>query len=122
MENQKDPGKPVAALVDLALESWRFQKLFGKALGKMDHADAARFANQHRFFGRKIDETLGQVGIRLVSIEGQAYDAGAAATALNVADFDPDDSVVVDMMIEPIVMGPGGVLRTGTVMLKKEDK
>ncbi len=42
-----------------------------------------------------------------------------AATALNVADFGPEDELFVDQMIEPVVMGADGVRRTGTMMLRK---
>ena len=122
MERGTDPHTATEALVNLAIESWRFQRLFAKALLKMDPADAGRFANQHRFFGRKIDENLDTVGIRLVTIEGQHFEVGAAATALNIADFGPAEAVTVDQMIEPIVMGPNGVIRAGTVMLRKEDR
>jgi hypothetical protein len=44
---------------------------------------------------------------------------GAAATALNLGDFDADDQLVIDQMIEPIVMSASGLLRTGTMMLRK---
>ncbi|WP_374545054.1 hypothetical protein [Rhodoblastus sp.] len=111
-----------AALIELAVEGWRFQKLFGRALSKLDAGEAARFTNQHRFFVRKIEHCLDTVGLRLVSIEGQAFDAGAAATALNLGDFGPDDRVVVDQMIEPIVMNENGLLRAGTVMLRKAEQ
>jgi hypothetical protein len=42
-----------------------------------------------------------------------------AATALNAEDFDPDDNLVVDQMLEPIIMGEEGLARTGTVILRK---
>lgn len=42
-----------------------------------------------------------------------------AVSALNVADFGPDDLLVVDQMVEPVVMGPEGLVRGGTVMLAK---
>src|SRR5712671_6253429 len=44
------------ALADLAIESWRFQKLFARVLGKLDAGDAMRFVNQHRYFIKRIDE------------------------------------------------------------------
>lgn len=107
------------AVVDLAIESWRFQKLFGRALAKLDAGESLRFANQHRYFVKRIEECLAGAGYQLVNIEGQAYDAGAAATALNLIDFDAADELVVDQMIEPVVMGKSGLLRPGTVMLRK---
>lgn len=108
-----------AALLDLALEGWRFQKLFTRALSKLDAGEAPRFSNQHRYFVRRIGDCLQEVGIRLVNLEGQPYDTGSAVTAINVADFEPDDNLVVDQMIEPIVMNEAGLLRPGTVTLRK---
>jgi hypothetical protein len=44
---------------------------------------------------------------------------GMAASALNIGDFGPDDALLVDQMVEPIIMGPEGLVRSGTVMLRK---
>ena len=107
------------ALIDISVESWRFAKLFGRVLAKLDAGDAPRYANQLRYFLKKVDETLDVSDMRLVNLEGQPYDPGVAASALNVADFGPDDRLVVDQMVEPIVMGSSGLVRPGTVMLRK---
>ncbi|MGO9421441.1 hypothetical protein [Roseiarcus sp.] len=122
MDEKSEPDRSFPVLVELAIEGWRFQKLFTKALAKLDPAEAARFVNQHRFFVRKIDDAVAAVGVRFVSIEGEPFDVGAAVTALNLADFGPGEQVVVDQMIEPIVMSQTGLLRTGTVILRKADQ
>jgi hypothetical protein len=44
-----------------------------------------------------------------------------AATPLNIADFGPDDTLVVEQMMEPILMGPDGVVKSGTILLKRAD-
>lgn len=119
MTEDTHPKAAESALLELALEGWRFQKLFARALAKLDAGEAPRFANQHRYFVRRIGECLQDVGIRLVSLEGQPYDTGSAVSAVNVADFEPDDELVVDQMIEPIVMNEAGLLRPGTVTLRK---
>jgi len=123
MEDPMNPNQPVSksegALLELALESWRFQRLFGRALSKLDPMEAARFTNQHRYFLGKVESCLEASGMRLVNLEGQQYDTGTAATALNIGDFGPDDTVVVAETIDPIVMNAAGLLRMGTVMLKK---
>ena len=54
-----------------------------------------------------------------MSLEGQSYDPGMAVSALNIADFGPDDVLIIDQTVEPIVMGPDGLVRGGTVMLAK---
>lgn len=42
-----------------------------------------------------------------------------AISALNISDFGPDDALVVEQMVEPVVMGPEGLVRGGTAMLAK---
>lgn len=105
-------------LIDMALESWRFAKVFGRILGRLEAAEAARYTNQMRYFLKRVDESLATVNMRIVSLEGQVYDPGMAASALNIGDFGPDDVLVVDQMVEPVIMGTAGLVKAGTVMLK----
>jgi len=105
-------------LIDISLESWRFAKLFVRLLAKLDAGEAPRYANQHRYFLKRLDEALDATGLRIVNLEGHPFDPGMAASPLNIGDFGPDDPLVVDQMVEPVLMGKDGVVRTGTVMLK----
>lgn len=109
------------SLIDIAVESWRFSRLFARVVGKLDAGEAARYVNQLRYFQRKVQESLDASGLALVNVEGQAFDAGMAASALNIGDFGPDDDLIVDQMVEPIIMGPEGLRKEGTVMLRKAD-
>ena len=70
-------------------------------------------------FQKKIEESLESSGLKLVNLEGQPYDPGMAASALNVGDFGPDDVLLVDQMVEPIIMGSLGLRKQGTIMLRK---
>ena len=106
-------------LIDLAVESWRLSRMFLRSIDVRDVRAAGRQSNQIRYFRRKLDESLSPLGLRLVDLDGQPYDVGMAATALNAADFEADDVLYVDQMMEPVVMGPNGVRRTGTMMLRK---
>ena len=107
------------SLMDVAIESWRFMRLFGKVIGKLDAGESARYVSQVRYFQRKVEDAMESSGLKLVSVEGQPYDPGVAAAALNLGDFGPDDELMVDQMIEPIVMGPNGLRKEGTIMLRK---
>lgn len=113
------PSQLERPLIEIAVESWRFAKLFHRLLAKLDAGDGARFVNQYLYYLKRLEETLAQAGLRLVNVEGHPYDPGLAATALNIADFGPDDHLLVDQMVEPIIMGSEGLIRTGTVMLRK---
>lgn len=106
-------------LISLAIESWRLCRIFQRSIDTRDIKVATRQSNQVRYFQRKLDESLAPLGLRLVVLDGEAFDTGMAATALNSADFDAEDALLVDQTMEPIVMGPNGVRRTGTVMLRK---
>lgn len=107
------------SLIELAVESWRFSKLFSRLVNKLDAGESARYVNQLRYFQKKVEDSLGEGGMKLVNIEGQLFDPGMAASALNIGDFGPDDHLVVEQMVEPIVMGSDGLKKQGTVMLKK---
>ncbi len=107
------------SLIDIAVESWRFSRLLGKVVSKLDAGESGRYINQLRYFQKKVEESLDSSGLKLVNVEGQPYDAGMAASALNLGDFGPDDVLLVDQMVEPIIMGPNGLRKQGTVMLRK---
>jgi hypothetical protein len=107
------------ALIDVSIEGWRFARIFGRLISKLDAGEAPRYANQARYFLKKIDDGLEGFGLRIVSLEGQPYDTGMAVSALNIADFGPDDILFVEQMVEPVVMGPDGLVRGGTAMLAK---
>ena len=108
-----------AALIDLAVDSWKFARLFTRVIAKLDAGEQNRYANQMRFFQRRVDAAAEVAGARLVSIEGMPFESGSAATPLNISDFEDGDQLFVDQMLEPIVMGADGVLRMGTMMLRK---
>jgi hypothetical protein len=107
------------ALIDLAVDSWKFAKLFTRVISKLDAGEQARYTNQMRFFQKRIDSAAEVAGARIVTIEGQPFEPGMAASPLNLEDFQDGDTLFVDQMLEPIVMDNNGVLRTGTMMLRK---
>ena len=107
------------SLIDIAVESWRFSRLFRNVINKLDAGDSGRYVNQLRYFQKKVEESLNSSGLKLVNIEGQPYDVGMAASALNLGDFGPRDVLIVEQMVEPIIMGQNGLRKQGTVMLKK---
>ena len=121
-EQPLDREALTGALLTLAVESWRYGRAGKRLLTKLDESEQRRHQRQLRWFQKKVEDSLSEVRMRIVNIEGQAFDPGMAATPLNIEDFGSDDTLVVEQMLEPIVMGPGGVIRTGTVTLKKVEQ
>ena len=107
------------SLIDMAVESWRFARLFGRLVSKLDAGEGTRYVNQLRYFQKKLEDSLEANGLKIVNVEGQPFDPGMAASAINIGDFGPDDVLVVDQMVEPIIMGAQGLRKQGTVMLRK---
>jgi len=107
------------SLIEIAVESWRFAKLFSRVVSKLDAGEGSRYVNQLRYFQKKLEDSLDASGLKLVNVEGQMFDPGIAASALNIGDFGPDDSLLIEQMVEPIIMGPDGLKKQGTVMLRK---
>ena len=119
---QKDAATPKVmheTLVNMATESWRFSKLVERLLTKLDAGEHSRYMNQLRWFVKKIEESLEQAGLTIVSIEGQIFDPGMAATPVNLEDFSGQDVLIVDQMLEPIIMGKNGIIKTGSITLRK---
>lgn len=118
-ENDERFGLLERSLIEVAVETWRFSRLFARVVNKLDAGEQSRYANQLRYFQRKVEEHLEAAGFKLVSVEGQAFDPGIAASAVNLADFGPDEKLLVEQMVEPIIMGAEGLRRQGTVLLRK---
>lgn len=107
------------SLIEVAVESWRFSRLFARLVSRLDAGESSRYVNQLRYFQKKLQESLEASGLRLVNVEGEPFDPGMAASALNIGDFGPDDMLLVEQMVEPIIMGPDGLRKQGTVMLRR---
>jgi len=106
-------------LAGVAIDAWRLSRLFARSLGVMAPIDANRMASQLRFLERSIDSQLNDAGVRLISLDGRAFDAGLPATPVNADTFGPDDELIVEQTITPLVMGPAGLLKQATVMLAR---
>jgi len=106
-------------LASLAIESWRLSKSFERLLTKSDPMEQRKYKSKLSWFNKKLNETLEEANLKFINLENQKYDTGAAVTAINLDDFKPDDDLEIDQMIEPIVMSNEGVLRAGTVVLRK---
>ena len=116
-QNQK------SAFLKLATESWRFVRVFEKALHDIDEKKRHRYASRLDWYEKQIGVSMEAFGCQFVDLSGKPYDAGVAATPLNLNDFDAEESLVIDYMMEPTILDADGrVIQTGTVMLRRAEK
>lgn len=106
-------------VISMAVEFWRFGRVFDRLLLKLDAGEQSRYKSQFRWFIKKVEEALEQADLRIVNVEGHPFDPGMAATPLNIEEFEAEDALMVDQMLEPIIMGKEGLVKTGTVTLRK---
>lgn len=106
-------------IINMAIENWRLSRLFIKAVSKLDQSETNKYIGQLRYFQKNIETTLEDCNLKIVNIEGQSYDVGMAAVAMNIEDFEENDKLIIESMIEPIIMGNDGIKRQGMVMLRK---
>jgi len=110
-------GACQAALAELGVESWRLAREYRRLVSRLDASEQNRFANKLNYFVRRLDACLAEAGLTLVNLEGQPYAIGIAAAVLNLDEYSPADDLVVEQMIEPVIMGPGGIVRAGKAMV-----
>ena len=119
---EQDYSKLQNSLISIASELFRFQKVFEKAISKLDIDERNKYVSQYAWFSKKVYKALDEANLKLLNIEGQFYDPGMAVTPLNIDDFEADDQLYVLQTIEPIIMQDDKVFKTGTVILGRIEK
>lgn len=107
-------------LISIASELFRFQRVFVKAISKLEVDEQTKYSSQYAWFSKKVLKALDESGLRVIGVDGQLYDPGMAVTPLNLEDFEEDDVLYVEQTMEPIIMEGDTVIRTGTVLLGRQ--
>lgn len=116
--NSTDSDVLKESLIEMATETWRISKSMRRVLTKLNERDRRRFTGRVDWFVGQVEVSLNNSNFRIVNVEGQDFDPGMAATPINLEDFNEEDKLVVDQMIEPIIMGRDGLVRHGKVTLQ----
>ena len=119
--NMSDNNTLTESLISIASETFRLKTVFGKAVSKLDLTEQTKYQSQFAWFTKKVEAALKNADLKLINLEGQIYDPGMAVTPLNIEDFEPEDCLKIEQMIEPIIMMNEKVIKTGTVILGREN-
>lgn len=109
------------SIIAIASEMFRFQRVFAKAISKLDIEERNKYNSQFAWFSKKVIKAIDDAGLRIVNIDGQLYDPGMAVTPLNIEDFETDDVLYVVQTMEQIIMQENTVVKTGTVLLGRKE-
>ena len=119
---EQDYSKLQNSLISIASELFRFQKVFEKAISRLDIDERNKYVSQYAWFSKKVNKALEEADLKLLNLEGQLYDPGMAVTPLNIDEFEAEDRLFVQQTIEPIIMQDDKVFKTGTVILGRIEK
>ncbi len=109
-------------IIDITTEAWYLAKTFESAILQLDIDQPRRYTSRIEWFLKKAEESLNDVGLRIVNVEGQTYDVGMAADPVDPPrNVDINDSLEVTLMIEPIIMKGTDLIKRGKVYLRRTE-
>lgn len=107
-------GVPLAALVELAIESWRLEQWIAAM-------PPEKTASKVRHVARRLQKFLSERELSSLDLTGQKYEPGMAVEVLEAfADesLRADEKLIAEM-VAPIVLWRGRVVRHGQVVVKQ---
>lgn len=105
------------SLIGIASELFRFRTVFGRVLSRLPAEEHEKYLSQYQWFAKRVVKALETAGLRVIDLQEKEYDPGMAVTPMNLDDFDPEDSLYIAQMMEPIIMEQDKVIKNGTVIL-----
>ena len=85
---EQDYSQLQNSLITIASELFRFQRVFEKAVSKLEFDERNKYISQYAWFSKKVYKALDEANLKLLNLEGQIYDPGMAVTPLNIDDFE----------------------------------
>ena len=111
------------SLLDIAVEEYRMRDVIMNVLGKLNPTDAPRFESRYRYFSNEVEKAIINAGFHILDDDnfiGKQFDIGMAVKPLNLKDYDTNDVLIIQQVIEPVIMEGENVARVGTVKLRRE--
>ena len=123
--NNETPINSQSTLVDekqiqFAVEVWRLAKLTNKMLSKIDLDEQRKYVGQLDWFNKKATEFFQAQGITFANFQvGMPFDAGMPLNPVNIGDFNAEDELYIEQLLEPVILYEGKVVKQGIVVLGK---
>ena len=108
-------------VAEIAGDAWRLAKLLERVERKLQGADRDRCRIRREDCLNKLKRSLADFGVRLIDLEGRDYEAGVAIEPVGMDRFPGRRDWVIEAMIEPIVMGPKGLIKQGVARVKPKE-
>ena len=117
--NKADAETLQLAIAEIAAESWRYECALRKVLKHMDVMEAERFLRQYEYFTSKVDRAVAMAGLKVLDLSTQLYNPGLPIQVMNLEEFDEEDELIINKVIEPVILLENRVVKTGVVMVDR---
>lgn len=126
-KKRKKVEENVDVIVEFIVEEYRFLKSYVSLMGKLMKDELPKYTSVYNFHINKINEIMEKKNLRIVDLVGKSYDDGLSVNPLNLEDFDKNDNLIIEQVLEPLIVSvtDGKIIKSGTVMLtraKEESK
>jgi hypothetical protein len=119
VESPSASGVDQELVARLCVEYWKLVRASQRAAQQLPDKDGKRLAAQVKFSDLQLTTISGQLGLNLVSFDGEQYSVGLSASADNGEDFGQDEDLVVAKTIEPAVVRDMKVVHKGRVLVAR---
>ena len=109
----------VDGVARLCVEYWKLMRASLRAADQLPEKDGKRLIAQVKFSNLQLATISGQLGLNLVSFDGEPFSVGMPASADNGDDFSQDEDLVVTKTIEPAVVREMKVVHKGRVLVAR---
>lgn len=113
----------LGVVADFLIEDFRFSRSYLSVLDKLFLEERKRYESAYNFHATKVEELANKFNLKLaVYKNGDLYDDGYPITPLNADEFEKEDVLYIEQMIEPIILTTDGkVIRQGTAILARKE-
>ncbi|SOB95212.1 hypothetical protein [Rhodobacter maris] len=119
VESANTSGVDQELVARLCVEYWKLVRASQRAAQQLPDKDGKRMAAQLKFSDLQLATISGQLGLNLVSFDGEQFSVGMPASADNGEDFGQDEDLVVTKTIEPAVVREMKVVHKGRVLVAR---
>lgn len=107
------------AIAKLSIEYWRITRSYERNLPNMLNS-ASSAVSTIRNSEKKFLAILLENGISLQQYEGQDYSANLPLTVINTDEFDGNENLIVQQMLEPTLIDGKGIIHIGKAILSRK--
>jgi hypothetical protein len=108
---------PESLIASLVIENWRLVRVLERIVADLPVGDQPRIAAQARYSSRKLSDLLSDADMSIATFDGRPFEASLPVSAINLADFEKPEGLIVQETVEPAVLHGGRVAVLGKVIV-----